>query len=153
MHIAQLNWFNPQINMLDSCFKSWWVFDAVRAAITSSKRRFSRFFNCAYIEKLLKNSWSFTYPPPSIGIIMSCNMNGKTSKLFNSYTYNIQGGQIMRLCRFWAYFRIFMRLFLLCGYAVIRIISFLDLPLFAKIPLILPYLSHFSLTICNFVIL
>ena len=59
----------------------------------------------------------------------------------------MQGGQIMRLCGFWAYFRIFMRLFLLCGYAVIRIISFLDLPLFAKIPLILPNLSHFSLTI------
>ena len=39
----------------------------------------------------------------------------------------------MRLCGFWAYFRIFMRLFLLCGYAVTRIISFLDLPLFAKI--------------------
>ena len=53
----------------------------------------------------------------------------------------------MRLCGFWAYFRIFMRLFLLCGYAVTRIISFLDLPLFAKIPLILPNLSHFSLTI------
>ena len=35
----------------------------------------------------------------------------------------------------------------LCGYAVTRIISFLDLPLFAKIPLILPNLSHFSLTI------
>ena len=55
-----------------------------------------------------------------------------------------QGGQVMR---FWGYFRIFMRLFLLCGYAVTRIISFLDLPLFAKIPLILPNLSHFSLTI------
>ena len=53
----------------------------------------------------------------------------------------------MRLCGFWAYFRIFMRLFLLCGYAVTRIISFLDLPLFSKIPLILPNLSHFSLTI------
>ena len=62
------------------------------------------------------------------------------------YLY-IQGGQVMRLCGFWAYFRIFMRLFLLCGYAVTRIISFLDLPLFAKIPLILPNLSHFSLTI------
>ena len=60
---------------------------------------------------------------------------------------HIQGGQVMRLCGFWAYFRIFMRLFLLCGYAVIRIISFLDLPLFSKIPLILPNLSHFSLTI------
>ena len=59
----------------------------------------------------------------------------------------LQGAQVMRLCGFWAYFRIFMRLFLLCGYAVIRIISFLDLPLFAKIPLILPNLSHFSLTI------
>ena len=38
----------------------------------------------------------------------------------------------------------------LCGYfyyAVTRIISFLNLPLFAKIPLILPNLSHFSLTI------
>ena len=62
-------------------------------------------------------------------------------------TTELQGGQVMRLCGFWGYFRIFMRLFLLCGYAVTRIISFLDLPLFAKIPLILPNLSHFSLTI------
>jgi hypothetical protein len=60
---------------------------------------------------------------------------------------HFQGAQVMRLCGFWAYFRIFMRLFLLCGYAVTRIISFLDLPLFSKIPLILPNLSHFSLTI------
>ena len=56
---AQLNCFNPQIDMLDSCFKSWWVFDAVRAAVTASKRRFNRFFNCAYIGKFLKNPCFF----------------------------------------------------------------------------------------------
>ena len=67
--------------------------------------------------------------------------------MLNNVKKYLQGAQVMRLCGFWAYFRIFMRLFLLCGYAVTRIISFLDLPLFAKIPLILPNLSHFSLTI------
>ena len=70
-----------------------------------------------------------------------------SSDLDSPIFQELQGAQIMRLCGFWAYFRIFMRLFLLCGYAVIRIISFLDLPLFAKIPLILPNLSHFSVTI------
>ena len=74
-------------------------------------------------------------------------MRGQTS-YFARTLYKIYDiCRVARLCGFWGYFRIFMRLFLLCGYAVTRIISFLDLPLFAKIPLILPNLSHFSLTI------
>ena len=55
--------------------------------------------------------------------------------------------RVPRLCGYAGFGRISE---FLCGYfyyAVIRIISFLDLPLFAKIPLILPNLSHFSLTI------
>ena len=77
----------------------------------------------------------------------------KVSFFFGYLYYNhvqkrhLQGAKIMRLCGFWGYFRIFMWLFLLCGYAVIRIILFLNLPLFVKIPLILPNLSHFSVTI------
>ena len=60
---------------------------------------------------------------------------------------DMQGTQIIRFGGFWGFLRIFMWLFLFCGYAVIRIISFLQLPLFAKIPLILPNLSHCSVTI------